>query len=554
MSRPARVLTTAAVVLVCCALPARAGASSTQVSILMDDDQLVYVSRQHMVKTLETIHSLGVDVVKVSLVWQLVAPHPSWRNKPSFDDTDPAAYPPGAWSRYDAIVETAHRLGMRVYLLLVGPVPNWAVPRHIARGQGPVLGHPPILGDFRDFVYAAGRRYSGAYLDSGAQRGAQPQQPSSTSVAGVTVPGLFSTQSQDPRAPAPQPLPRVDYWGIWNEPNERSWLNPWYRTLSGRRRALIQPELYRGIVDAAWAGLSSSGHDSDTILIGETANRGILTPAQFVRGLYCVGTNLRPLRGAAAESVGCPASGGPEEFVSAHPGLFDAAGFAHHPYGFDVPPNRRYPDRSFITIYNLASLERLLNGIFAVYGLHPSGGVPLYMTEWGYKTNPPNPYAHVSEAEQAAWLDEGEYMTWRDPYVRSLAQFLLLDSPPKPGTARGSPLYWSTFQTGLESSDGRPKLAFYSYRLPIWLPVARHGRHVALWAQVRPADHAAAQWVIVEFRQRRSSKWSQLTELSTASPEGFFYAHVSIPAAGSLRLAWWEDGLGVVYSRTVAIS
>src|SRR5579859_4300824 len=107
MSRLARICATAAVAVVVCALPARALASNTQVSMLMDDDQLIYVSNQHMVQTLQTIHTLGVDVVKVSLVWQLVAPAPFSRTKPNFDDTNPAAYPPGAWSRYDNLVEVA---------------------------------------------------------------------------------------------------------------------------------------------------------------------------------------------------------------------------------------------------------------------------------------------------------------------------------------------------------------------------------------------------------------------------------------------------------------
>jgi hypothetical protein len=551
MSRLARVAATVVVALAACALapPAlapRARASSTQVSILMDDDQLVYASQRHMLQTLRTLHALGVNVVKVSLVWQLVAPKPNASTKPRFDDTDPAAYPAGAWSRYDALVEAAERLGMKVYFLLIGPAPRWAVPKGQPHSQGPSLGYAPILRDFRDFVLAVGRRYSGAYVPP-----APPHAPTSTSVAGVTIPTITATQ---PQAPPPEPLPRVDYWGIWNEPNERSWLNPWYRTLSGHRRALIQPELYRGIVDAAWAGLSASDHSSDTVLIGETANRGVLTPAQFVRGLYCVGSNLKPLRGAAAQAIGCPTSGSAQDFVAVHPGLFESAGFAHHPYGFDVAPNRRYPDGSFITLYNLPSLERLLNGIFVTYGLHPAGGVPLYLTEWGYKTDPPNPYAHVSPAEQAAWLDEGDYMTWREPFVRSLAQFLLIDSPPKPHTPKGSPLYWSTFQTGLENTNGRPKPAFYSYRLPIWLPSARHGAHVYVWGQLRLADPGSTEVVAVEFKGLGSSQWQAVAYLQTDSPEGFLSGEVALPAAGSVRLAWQEPGGAMIHSRTVAVS
>src|SRR5260370_20013426 len=115
-------------------------------------------------------------------------------------------------------------------------------------------------------------------------------------------------------------------------------------------------------------------------MIGETANRGILTPTQFVRGLYCVGANLRPLTGNAASDIGCPSSGSPAQFANQHPGLFESAGWAHHPYAFDIPPSRAYSDRTYVAIYNLPSFERLLTGIFVTYGLHPAGALPLYLT------------------------------------------------------------------------------------------------------------------------------------------------------------------------------
>src|SRR5437763_1129653 len=146
------------------------------------------------------------------------------------------------------------------------------------------------------------------------------------------MPTPHTGRSSTPATPRPpqNAIPRVDFWGIWNEPNERSWLNPWYRQLPGRK-AYIQTQTYRSLVDAGWNGLSASSHSSDTIVIGETANRGIQTPTQFVRALYCVGGNLRPLRGTAARDIGCPTSGSSAQFANQHPGLFESAGYAHHP-------------------------------------------------------------------------------------------------------------------------------------------------------------------------------------------------------------------------------
>jgi hypothetical protein len=552
MSRWQRALAAAAAVgaLVCAFAvidftdPAPARASSNQVSMLLDDDQLIYSSTQHMVQTLQTLHSLGVGVVKVSVVWQLLAPNASSTQRPNFDATDPAAYPPGSWTRWDTLVETAQQLGMKVYFLVIGPAPVWAVPGGNRTSQGPSLGWAPSTSEYQQFVEAIGRRYSGTYVDPNA-----PPPPSvSATVPAITIPNVTSTATA-----AVTPIPRVDYWGIWNEPNERSWLVPWYRSLSRHRKVLLQPSEYRGLVDAGWAGLSASGHAGDTIMVGETANRGIWSPAPFIRALYCVGSNLSPLRNSAASSVACPTSGSRSQFAAQHPGLFQTA-YAHHPYGFNAAPNRPAPEPGYITLYNVPSLERMLNRIFASYGQHVRGGVPVYLTEWGFKTNPPNPYVSTSPTQAAAWMNQGEYMSWQEPYVHGLTQFLLVDSLPKPNTRKGSALYWSTFQTGLEFANGKPKPSFAAFQVPIWLPNPRHGRSVTVWGQLRPADHSTTQYGLIEFQRRGSKSWKGLTEVQTNSPQGFVVNHVSVPSAGLVRLGWLDPNGSVYYSRSVPVS
>lgn len=499
------------------ALPSPAHASSRQLSMLLDDNELIYSTPQHQAATLQTLHSLGVDVVKVSLVWQLIAPNQGSNRRPHFDATNPNDYPPGAWLRWDQLVETAHQLGMKVYFLVIGPSPHWAVPAG-NRHQGPTLGWAPKTSDYRQFVQAAGRRYSGTFYD------------------GVDH----------------QVIPRVSYWGIWNEPNEISWLTPWYRRAGGRTE-LTQPALYRGLLGAAWSALRATGHASDTIMVGETANRGLMDPQRFVRALYCVDPSLRPLRGRAAASLGCPTSGSRASFVRSNPLLFRGA-YAHHPYGFQTAPNRPAPDKTFITLQNIPSFERVLNRIFGVYGQHRAGGVPLYLTEWGYKTNPPNPYVPTSPAMQATFINQGEYMMWREPYVKGLTQFLLVDSPPVPHTRKNSAVYWSSFQTGLEFINGTHKPSFAAYQIPIWLPKAHHGHNVTVWGQLRPADHSSRQSAAIEFASRGSSTWRQLATVTTTSREGFISTHVSIPAAGLVRLTWTAPDGSAYSSRSVSVS
>jgi hypothetical protein len=527
-----------------CALPARALASTSEQSLVMDDDHLIYTTPAKVTRSMEKIAGLGVDYVRVSLVWSLVVPDAKSKKAPKhFNASNPGDYPPGAWDRYDLIVRLAKYLGLKVYFLIIPPVPRWAQQNGFARGQAESLGQAPTASAFKQFVTAIGKRYSGTYVD--------PSQAANPDPAALGLPAADES-SYDP---SPNPLPRVSYWGIWNEPNYPSWLNPFQKSLGHGKTELLQPSLYRGIVNAGYSALASTGHSHDTILIGETANLGNVNPIPFIDDLYCVNGSYKPLSGEAAALVGCPTKPNRANFVRSNPGLFQTTGWAHHPYEFGVAPNKPYQTKTWVTLQNMQWMETTLNRVFGSYGKSRRGGIPLYMTEWGYKTDPPNPYVATTQAQQAVWLDEGDYVTWAAPYVKALGQFLLYDDGPKAGEPKGSRDYWSTFQTGLLSFNGSPKPAFAAYRIPIWLPVARHGSRVTVWGQLRPADHNEVQDAEIQFQPTGSRTWSNLIAVQTSSSEGYFENHISIPAAGNVRIAYVDPASGsTYYSRGVAVS
>jgi hypothetical protein len=537
--------TIAAACALLCVLPVRALASATQQSILMDDDELIYSSSGHVADRLAQLKALGVDRVKVSVVWSLVAPDASSTQPPHFDATDPGAYPSGAWDRYDRIVTMAAQLGLGVYFQFTPPAPAWALQPGLPRGQGIPLGQAPNASDFGRFVQAVGRRYNGSYSSP-----PDTSDPSSGISLPLSLPGLGGRHVDPP----PSSLPAVSFWSVWNEPNFPSWLNPWYRTLRGGQRQMLQPMIYRGLVNAAWRSLAATGHSHDTFLIGETANFGNLYPVPFIQDLYCLDSRSRPVSGRAATAIGCPTRPSRSGFRSANPGLFAITGFAHHPYGFNVEPSRPYPRRGWITLYNLNSLESVLRGVSRAYGSALGNGIALYLTEWGYKSRPPNPFVKTSTSQQAVWLNEGDFMTFQNRFVRALTQFELVDSPPKAGAPAGTPQYWSTFQTGLLYHDGAPKPSYTAYRLPIWIPHPRHGSRVAVWGQLRPANHTGLQYGEIEYRRAGQHAWSTVREVQTSSPEGFLVAHVPLPAAGTVRLAWLDPSGTTYYSRPVSIS
>jgi hypothetical protein len=497
--------------------------------MFQDDQLLVDSSTATVTRTLDRLHALGVQRLRITVLWSSIAPDSLADREPAgFDPAQPGDYPAAAWAPYDRVLELARARGIGVDFDLTAPGPRWAM-----AGGAPAAGqashYMPSAAQFGAFVRAAGRRYGGSYRPAGAA-----------------------------------PLPRVSFWSVWNEPNQPGWLAPQSQSRAGVT-VIASARLYRGYVDAATAALRATGHAGDTLLIGELAPEGDthagegapVAPLPFLRALYCVSANDQPLSGTSAAALGCPTdrAASHSAFVSDNPGLFGATGFAHHPYSFFLAPSRSMSDAEFVPLADLGRLEGALDGIFATYGVHRS--LPLYLTEYGYETNPPNPFRGVSPARQAAYLDEATYLAWRDPRVRALSQFLLRDAPPNRAFRRGTVRYWSTFQTGLEYLDGRAKPALAAYALPIYLPAggragASPGGKVVVWAMLRAASDRSLHTAQIQWRPARGA-WRTLTVAGTRD-EGVLQVRVRPPASGLIRVAWREPSGREITSRTVRVS
>jgi hypothetical protein len=473
------------------------------------------------------MRSLGVDRVKLFIPWAAIAPDAKSRRRPRFDPANPAAYPASAWSSYDAIVRDAAAGGVALYLTVGGPAPLWAAGSDAPR-RAPVPGAwKPSASQFGSFVAAVARRYNGQYR---------------------------------PRGDA-SPLPRVSFWSIWNEPNLGSAdLAP---QAIDRSTVEVAAAMYRRLVDAAWSALRATGHGRDTILIGELApygqtfggspgNFGEMVPMRFVRALYCVGGSLHPLKGRAATARGCPATAAASKrFAASNPALFDATGFAIHPYPQgSVAPNVVLPDEpDFVNLASLFRLTGFLDTVTATYGA--SKHYPIYITEYGYITNPPY-QAGAPLALAAQYLNWAEYIAWKDARIRSVDQYLLLDP------AAGGP---SNFDTGLKFSSGKLKPTYAAYRMPLFLPVTRtkSGQSLEVWGCVRPAHYAqiqtgARQRVRIELAPRGSGAFKSLGEVTITNPHGYFDTRVRFSSSGTVRLAWSYPHGSTVYSRSVAIT
>jgi hypothetical protein len=221
----------------------------------------------------------------------------------------------------------------------------------------------------------------------------------------------------------------------------------------------------------------------------------------FIRRLACVDDQLRPIRAGACTNFQ----------------LIPGDGWAHHPYSLSAPPDIPSRRRDDATIANLDKLTGLLGRLVQMRRLAP-GLANVWLTEYGYETNPPVKTKPFSTADQARFLPWSEYLAWRNPHVLSYAQFLLRDINTQAAIAQGpTGRAFGSWQTGLFFEDGTPKPAAESFRVALWAQYARRGarsghargRRVLLWGHVRTATHPML--VRVEETSRARAAWTPVT-------------------------------------------
>ncbi|HEU4978707.1 MAG TPA: hypothetical protein VFT42_07425 [Solirubrobacteraceae bacterium] len=482
-------------------LPARAAlASDHQLSIMMDDNELVYRTDQVRDQALTRMKQLGVDEVRVTLLWSVVADGARStkardRRFRKLGADNPKAYPVRNWDRYDRLARACKTLGIQLYFDITGPGPSWGMTRPPRSQRRSAATWMPKAGQFAQFVKAVGKRFSGSYKDENDRH---------------------------------QLIPRVSTWALWNEPNQGGWLTPQWQ-----HGQPVSAMLFRRLYIAGRRALVQTGHGKDTILLGETAplggskhtTRSPVAPKQFIRALFCVDSANRPLRGGAARTLGCG------DFDKYGPLL--ASAYAHHPYTKKTPPTQPEPNPNDVTMANLGDLGTLLDGIASATG-RVSPGLPLISTEYGYETNPPDPFAGIPLATQAQWDMQGDWLTFSNPRVIGNTQFLLYDVPPLTRFRKGSKAYWHTYQSGLFFANHTPKPSAYAYVFPL-LVTGQFPGDVAVWGQLRfQPNGAGGDAVQIQWRPADgSAPYANVgAPIAVGNPFGYFTATVPVPPGG----------------------
>ena len=123
------------------------------------------------------------------------------------------------------------------------------------------------------------------------------------------------------------------------------------------------------------------------------------------------------------------------------------------------------------------------------------------MTEYGFETNPPDPFSGIAPDLQAKYNTLGEYIAYQNPRILSQAQFLLVDVAPVRTRTKNTKAYWFTYQSGLYTNKLAPKLAAYSYQfpflvIPIGIDSVTGAAAVHIWGQLRFLPNGAASEVL----------------------------------------------------------
>jgi hypothetical protein len=190
--------------------------------------------------------------------------------------------------------------------------------------------------------------------------------------------------------------------------------------------------------------------------------------------------------------------------------------YAHNPY--PLTPTRETPLRGgcgHCTTISMADLGRLVTEVSRNFGR-----ARIWLTEYGYQTNPPDRFLGVSAALQARYIGESAYKAYVTPRVDMLIHFLYRDEPTL-----------ARFQSGLVRLDDTPKPGYAAFQLPL-AEVSRAGASVRLWGEVRAPEGGGT------YRLERfvGGTWRPIAPAARAGGRGFFRKTMSLPRGTLIRV------------------
>jgi hypothetical protein len=339
------------------------GTSGAPLAIGVQDDALLASGEPNAVPTTKGAHP---RVLRYNVGWDAVAPtapaHPS-------NPGDPAYH----WASADLVLRRATSIGAAPLVTIVGS-PGWA-----NGGANPATA-PKDPASFGAFCHAVARRYGGSFTPPGATA----------------------------------PLPRVDRFTVWNEPNRGQYLMP--QGPAGHQA----PVIYAGLVRACLSAIKAANPQAQ-VAVGPVASVGAwhgLSPLRFLERYL--------------------AAGGPAPDI-----------LAVNPYMEGQTPQYTpadYPSNGAVTVNNLDVLEKKLSDTVG-------HAVPVWLTELAWRTADGTPGAVTPDQQKSLFADAVDVIRRHEPYVKVLVWFLVRDESPTS--------YW---QSGLVDTAWRHKPIYDTFR------------------------------------------------------------------------------------------
>jgi hypothetical protein len=457
----------------------------------------------------------GAGIVRLSIEWKVVA-----QQRPAAP-ANPASYNLGS---LDGAVRDAAARGVQT-LITVNSAPHWAEGPGRPASALETTSWKPNPGDLANFMQAVAARYSGSY---------------------------------DPPGSEP-PLPAVQALQVLNEPNQDAWLAPQFDG-----KAIIGPNQYRELLNASYRAIKAVAPGM-LVVTGGTSPYGDtpggpyppggarVRPVQWWENFLCVNratvsADLTKLKKALKKAkkngnqarirklqkklkkakkqttvslvrtAGCAA---PLFDVLAHQAIDNTGGgpLKSGPH----PDDASTPD-----------LGRIVNVLRAAEGLGTlPGSHPVWVTEFWWDSNPPNPLGAPLDV-QAAWMQHSLYLFWKAGASAAI-NFEIQDSTQYPITRNG-------FQSGLFSLSGQPKPILTAFRFP-FVTERINKETLRAWGKAPEGGTLSIQrqepsgWVTI--KELQVSKGAVFdTELRSSGP--FPAAALRATVGGSQSLVWQQ--------------
>jgi hypothetical protein len=224
-------------------------------------------------------------------------------------------------------------------------------------------------------------------------------------------------------------LPAVRSWLVWNEPNNPIFLRPQYRRTAAGWRIQSASD-YAKMCNATVGAVHLVTLGASKVACGVTGPRGNNNPGS-TRASVSPLAFLRAMKLAGATG-------------------FDA--YAHHPYygrpteapASPPPPGIHGNAPTAVTLGNFSLLVREVTRLY--------GNKRLWITEYGYQTNPPDRLFGVSFVKQALYLKQAYAIAKANPRIDMFLWFLLRDE-----------VRYDGWQSGLLRASGAKKPSYDAF-------------------------------------------------------------------------------------------